>query len=101
MSFRSERRIRSVIVASTGLSLLGAASVFVNFGTTSGAFSMSEAAGGSSAAVRPPPRPTDTVKALPTHSDRMFRPASGKQDRADIAGARAPAGAEQPEIITA
>lgn len=102
MSFRSERRIRSVIVASTGLSLLGAASVFVNFGSASGAFSMSEAAGGTSAAMRHPPRPTDTVKALPASADRWFRPATGKQNRADIIDARSSTGAEpQPEIITA
>lgn len=112
MSFRSERRIRRVIVASAGISLLGAGTAFVDFGASHRIFAMSDIPPmsdiitGSTVTRTPPASNAPAVKPLPA---KMEFKTTGKQDRADLAvtakpakaAVNKPAKADQPEILTA
>ncbi len=109
MSFRSDRRVRRVIYAATALSVMGAGSAFIDFGTSRGMFSLDEDRGRGTAFARRRPASADpAAKVLDASAEALFRTA-GKQDRADTVGTPQPADAEQkaadggggPQFITA
>jgi spore germination cell wall hydrolase CwlJ-like protein len=109
MSFRSEPRVRRVIYAATALSVMGAASAFIDFSFSRGTVPVSGNDGPASAAVRRLPASTDpAVKVLDASAEHLFH-TPGKQDRADIAATETPVvatheagdAAGQAEFITA
>ena len=108
MSFRSEGRVRHAVIALTAISVLGAGSAFIDYGTSHGIFAASEDAGRGIAVARRLPASTDpAVKILDAGAERLFRK-GGKQDRADhlssggtAVAANEPVQGEPPQFITA
>jgi spore germination cell wall hydrolase CwlJ-like protein len=107
MSSRSERRLRRIIVASTGVSLLGVATAFFSYGAPNSIFAISDVSAEVRNVVNNSFQAEPGAVALTNRSEYLFRSGS-KGDRADFVeaialkaeGAKANK-VDQPEMVTA